>query len=109
VLGDLLHQLLELGVPRHEVGLAVHLDQHPDLAVVMDVVPDEAFARHAPAPLLGLRRPLLPEPLSGLIHIAAVLFERLLGVHHSDARHLAQLLHVLRGETHLGSPSYIST
>src|SRR5205823_14911482 len=52
-----------------------------------------------PVRALGrLGQALLPEPAAGVLHVAAVLFEGPLGVHHPGARPLAQRLHVLGAE-----------
>src|ERR1700722_3792616 len=96
MLGDLLDQGLELGVPGDEIGLAVDLDEDADLAVVMDIGADNTLAGDLAGALLGLDRALGAEPLGGLIHIAVGLFQCLLRVHHARAGPLAELLDVFR-------------
>src|SRR5690606_13640733 len=67
--GHLLHEVLEVRVAGDEVGLAVDLDHHADLAVV-DVAAHEAFGGNA----TGLARlaadPLLAQPLLRLGEVA---------------------------------------
>ena len=59
---------------------------------------------------LGLAgQALLAEPGDGLVHVAVVLLERLLGVEHADAGHLAELLDVLGGEGGHGQTSSVGS
>src|SRR5437763_15953021 len=53
VLGDLLHQRLEVIGARDKVGLAVDFNHHTDLPVVMDVAADQSLARLLADSLLG--------------------------------------------------------
>src|SRR6266849_4407415 len=53
--GEVLHQRLELLVPRGEVGLAVHLDQHAHLAYASGFSSAGAAASPSPPPSCGLR------------------------------------------------------
>src|SRR5512144_542753 len=50
---QLLHQVLEVVGARDEVGLAVHLDEHADLAAGMDVRRDDAVGGGAAGALRG--------------------------------------------------------
>src|SRR6266540_2110502 len=75
---DVLGQLLELVGVRHEVGL------------------DPALLGHPPCAARRPGEPLLPEPLRGLLDVAAGLLQGALAVHHPRAGGLAQGLH-LRG------------
>ena len=76
--GDVARQLLEVVGARDEVGLAVELDQHADLAVVVDVAHDQRPRGGSAGALLGLGDPLLAQDLGGLLHVAAGLLQRLL-------------------------------
>src|SRR5207248_3722222 len=76
-----------------EVGLAVHLDQHADLAAHVDVRPDGALGRGAPGFLLRRGQPLLAQPIDRLLQVATGFLQRLLAVHHPRAGLLAQVLH----------------
>src|SRR5688500_1972245 len=96
MLGDRLHELLEVVRARDEVRLAIHLDEHAKLAVVMDVGADEAFARSATRSLVGLGGPALPEELDCRFHVTIRLFERFLAIHHARAGALPQLRNFFR-------------
>src|SRR5438552_2948065 len=98
MLGDVLHQLLEVVGTRHYIGLAVPFHHHANLTVVVDVAADHSFARLLPDALFGLGDPLGAEILDRLLHVAVVLLERLLGLHHPRAGALAQSLNVFRCE-----------
>ena len=58
---QLLHERLEVVGARDEVGLAVHLDEHADLAAHVDVAADDALARGAARALGGRGEPLLAQ------------------------------------------------
>src|SRR3954453_6699626 len=91
---NVLGELLEVLVARHEVCLAVDLDEHADLARGVHVALDQALRRRALAALRGLRLALNAQDLDGLVHLAARFLERLLAVHHPGTRTVAQGLHV---------------
>src|SRR6266540_1399694 len=102
---DVLHERLEPLGARDEVRLAVHLDEHPDLAAHVDVARDGALGRGARRLLRGGGEPLLAEQLLGLHEVAARLCEHLLAVHHPRPGLLPELLHELRADLgHLESP-----
>src|SRR5712691_833429 len=108
--GEVLHQRLELLVPRGEVGLAVHFDQHAHLAAHVDVRADGALGRRAPGLLLCGREPLLAQPVDGLLQVATGFLQRLLAVHHPRAGLLAQVLHHRRRDlSHLAYASGFSS
>jgi len=94
--GDIPHQLLEVLGARHEVGLAVHLDQHADAAVEVDVRLDQPLGRLASSARVGLSCALLAEHVDRLLEIAARLLECPLAVHHSSARAGPELRHLFR-------------
>src|SRR4051794_9697900 len=96
VQGDVAGELLEVVVARHEVRLAVDLDEHADLAGRVHVALDHALGRRSGAALRRLRLALHAEDVDGLLDVAAGLDERLLAVHHPRAGLIAQRLHVLR-------------
>ena len=89
-LRDHLDQSLELLVARDEVGLGIDLD-HDALGARRQRA-DQAFRRDAAGLLRGLRQALLAQPVDRRLHVAVVLGERLLAVHHADAGRLAQVL-----------------
>ena len=96
--GDLAGELQEVVVARDEVGLALDLHHHADLAVRVDVGCDRALGRRAAAALGGGRLALDAEDLDGLVHVAAGLDEGALGVHHRRAGALAERLDVGGGD-----------
>src|SRR5213075_607490 len=82
---DLMRQMTELVIPGHEVTLAVQLDEHAQLVVVMDVGRDDAFLRGAGGLRSGLGDALLAKPVLGLLDVPGSRFEGTLGVHHPGA------------------------
>ena len=90
--GDVAHQRLELVGAGHEVGLAVDLDQHADLAAGVDVGADHALGGDAAGLLGGARQALLAQVVDGLLHVALGLDQGVLAVHHAGAGALAELL-----------------
>src|SRR5437764_1801274 len=91
---------LEVLVARDEVGLAVDLDEHPDLAPRVDVALDDPLRGGAAGALLGARLALDAEDLDRLLEVAARLLQRALAVHHPRAGAVAQSLDVGRGGRH---------
>src|SRR3954447_1895009 len=79
----------------HEVGLAVDLDQHADLAAGVDVARHHALGGGAPTALGGRGLPLDAQDLDRLVDVAARLLQGGLRVHDAGARAVAQGLHVL--------------
>ena len=79
---------------RDKIRLAVELHDHADFAVVMDVAADEPLASDLSGPLLGLGHTTGPKQLGGLVHVAIGVRQGLLGIHHSGARALPELLNV---------------
>ena len=96
---DVLDQLLEVGRPRDEVRLAVHLDQDAAPVIRGDAVADQPFARRAPGLLGGARQAALPQNEVGLLEVAVGLGERGLAFHHARAGLVAELLHVGGGNS----------
>ena len=91
---DVLHELLEVGRPRHEVGLAVDLDEDAGRVIGRHAVADQAFARGAPGLLRGAREPALAQNRVRLLEVAVRLGEGGLALHHPRARLVAELLHL---------------
>src|SRR4051794_14239165 len=86
------HEVVGAG---HEVGLAVDLDEHADLAVAVDVGLDRALRGGAVAALGRLGRAADAEELDGSLHVAVDLLQGRLALHHPGARAVAQGLDVL--------------
>ena len=97
---QLLGQALEVVGARHEVGLAVDLDQHADLAAHVDVVADDPFLGGAAGALGGRGHALLAQDLDRLVEVAAGLGQRRLAVHHPGSGLVAELLHHLCRDCH---------
>src|SRR5207237_1263261 len=94
---EILHQLLKGVRARHEVGLAVDLDENAQLAAVMDVRPDGALAGLPVRSFARLGQPLLAEELDGGLQILLGRLACLLEVHHARASPIGELFAQLRG------------
>src|SRR6202008_1097168 len=95
---DVARERLEVLVAGHEVGVAVDLDQHADLAAAVDVGGDGALGGLAAADLERLvAGPDAQEP-PGRLDIAPRLGEGVLAVHHARAGAVAQLLDLRGGD-----------
>src|SRR5215210_6595979 len=106
---DLAGERREVLVAGDEVGVAVDLDEHPDLAVGVDVGLDRALGGLAAAHLERLVAEPDAQELGGRVDVAAGLLERLLAVHHARARAVAELLDQRggdRGGAHLASSPF---
>jgi hypothetical protein len=80
--GQVLHQLLEIVGARHEIGLAVHLDQHAQLRARMNVAADHALLGGARGLLRRRGDARLRSTTLGFRQIALGLDQRLLALHH---------------------------
>src|SRR6185369_13414429 len=79
------HQRLEIVGASHEVGLAVDLDHHADLAPGVDVGTDQPVLGRAAGLLGGGREPLGAQQFDRFVHVALGLGEGLLAFHHAHA------------------------
>jgi len=77
--------LAETLVARHEVRLAVHFQQHAELAAMVNVAGDAAFLRGAKGFLAGHGDAFLAEDFFRLGDVAAGFLQRLFAVHHAGA------------------------
>jgi hypothetical protein len=102
--GDVAHQLLELLGAGYEVGLAVDLDEHADLAVGVDVGADGPLGGDAAGLLGGGGEALLAQEVDRGLHVAVGLGERFLAIQHSGSGALPELLDHLGGDFHRTSP-----
>src|SRR5271165_1313438 len=96
--GDIARETHEFIVLGDEVGIAVHLEQHPDLGPGMHVRLHDALSRRSLTEILDLLPLLHAQDLDRLLDVTLRLGERLLAVHHAGARPLTQSLHVLRAD-----------
>src|SRR5579863_6540118 len=90
---DIMAQVLKRFRPRHEVRLAVNLDEHTNLPARVDVTSHEPFAGLALRFLSRGRLPLLPQNLDGLLDVSACFHKRRAAIAESRARPLAQFLY----------------
>src|SRR4029079_11736519 len=81
---------------RDEIGLAIDLDERGELAVVMDVARDDAFARTTGGSSLGLCNAFETEALDCLVEIALRGFQRGLAMEHAGAGSSSELLNLFR-------------
>src|SRR5690606_20725133 len=93
-------KLLEVHVAGDEVGLAVHLEQHADAVVRVDVAEHGTFGGDATGLLGRLREPLFAEVLDGLVEVAIDLDQGLFGVERARLRTLAERLDQRSGDRH---------
>src|ERR1035438_4063491 len=98
--GDIVHQFLEIGVARHEIGLAVDFHQHAELAARMDVTADQALFGEPRGLLVGGRDTALPQNDFCVADVAVGLHQGALAFHHAGAGAVAELLYELRGNVH---------
>ncbi|MNN21568.1 hypothetical protein D3C81_1348950 [compost metagenome] len=94
-LGERLGGVLEQVVTSDEVGFCVEFDGGGDfaLAVFLRRNGDQAFSGDAVGLLGGLGQTLGAQPVDCCFDVAVVFDQRLLAVHHADARTLAKVLH----------------
>src|SRR5215213_6133746 len=88
-------ELLELGRARHEVRLAVDLDEHADAPVEVHVGLDETLGRRPSTLFRGEGLAPLPQDLAGALNVAVRLLQRALHVHHPGGSFLPELLDLL--------------
>src|SRR5262249_10620243 len=88
---EVAHELPEGVGLRHEIRLAVDLDERSELAVGMQIGVNHTFLGLAPFALLGVGEALLPQVFRGGVQIAVGGGERRLAVHHPGAGPLAKL------------------
>ena len=91
-LGDILDEIDEQRGLGSEVGLGIDLDDDAD--AVLDSGVSHALGSDAAGLLCGLRQALFTQPLNGLVHIAVILGQCLLAVHHADVGHFTQFLDI---------------
>ena len=93
MLCDLCAKCAELLVARGKVRLAVDLNDRADLCAAREIRRHSALGSNTPRLLLRLCDALFTQIVDRLLHVAARLSERLLAIHHSCARTLAQFLY----------------
>src|SRR4051795_8081809 len=107
---DVARERDEVVVAGDEVGVAVDLDQHADLAVAVDVGRDRALGGLAVADLQRLVAEANAQQLDGGVEVAAGLGQGVLAVHHAGAGGLPELGDLLGGDgggAHFASSSVL--
>ena len=100
---DVVHQLLEIIRACHEIALAVHLDQHANLAAGVNVAPHRSFTGHARRLLRRHRDTLLAKNYDCLLHVSLGFGQSLLAIHHRGPSLLPEILHLCRRNIHCSS------
>src|ERR1700730_306829 len=100
---DLLREPPEVGIARHEIGLARELDHRADPAARVDVGLDDAFFRLAVSLFPGLGQSALLDERLRFFEVALRLIQRSLAIHHARAGFLAQTLDVVLRARHHSS------
>ena len=95
---DVFNKLLEIGGPRHEVRLAVHLDKDAVSMIRGDTVADEPFGHHAPGFLRRAGQAAFPQNQGGVLEITAGFGERGFAFHHPRARLVAGVSNTQRSK-----------
>src|SRR5713226_3993269 len=93
--GDVVRKLLERVRARHEVRLAVQLDQHADFPAGVDVAADEPFAGFPLRFLRGSSLTLLPQNLDSLLDDAVRFDQRIPTIVETCSGPLAQFFYEL--------------
>src|SRR6266436_5740816 len=88
---QIVHQLLEVVGAGHEVGFAVDLHHHAELAAMVDISPDESLLCHTAALLSGRGDAALAQHDFRLAKVAIGFFQSALALHHTGAGALAQV------------------
>ena len=92
--GDVVHQFLEVIGAGHKVTLAIHFDEHADLASGVNVAGDGAFLGHAARLLAGHGDSLLAQQHDRLLQIALGFGEGLFAIHHRRSGLFPELFHL---------------
>ena len=92
MLREFQHELLEILVAGHEIGLTVDLDQTSGFAVRADERPDQSIGRLAVGFLGGFDDAALAQQRNGFVLVAARVLQGFLHVHHASGCHLAEFL-----------------
>ena len=99
--GDVLHEVAEVFVLGHEIGFAIHFDEHADFALQMNVGGDNAFLGRARGFLARAGDAFRPQDRFGLFQIAASFGERALAIHNAGVGFFAELFNELRIDFHV--------
>src|SRR6516165_1665351 len=90
--GDILHELSEILVSRHEISLAIHLYEHTNLALKMNVGGDDALFCCTCSLFRGTGDAFRAQNRFGLFQVATALDESPLAIHKSGVGLFTELL-----------------
>src|SRR5580692_105356 len=93
---DVAGKLCKLRISCDEIGFAIHLDQHADLAAGVDVTRDEPFIGLALGFLCRLRRAALEQERFRAFDVAGGVEQRFAAIHHRRARLFTQRFDLFR-------------
>ena len=89
---DVFHELSEILVSRYEISLAIHLDEHTNLALQMNVGGDDSFLCRTRGLFRGGGNALRAQDRFGLFQVATALDESTFAIHKSGIGLFTELL-----------------
>ena len=89
---DVFDELSEILVSRYEISLAIHLDEHTNFALQMNVGRDDAFLCRTRGLFRGAGDAFRAQNRFGLFEVAAAFDESTLAIHKSGIGLFAELL-----------------
>jgi hypothetical protein len=90
--GDVLHELAKILVPRHEVGLTIHLYEHANFPLQVNIRSNDTFFRYTRSLLSSAGNSFGPQNRLRFLQITAALHESALAVHKTRVGFFAELL-----------------
>ena len=90
---DIFHEFAEIFVPRYKIRLAIHLDEHADFALKMNVGGHDAFLRRAGGFCASCGDAFGAQDRFCFLEIAATFYKSALAIHHPRICFLAELFH----------------
>src|ERR1700737_3282838 len=97
---NLVRKFAKFGAARDKVALAIELEQHPKLMVVVNVDLDHAFPGDPSGLCAGPGDPLPAQPVNRFLEVAIRCLDGTLGVHHAGAGSLPERFHGLGSNCH---------
>ena len=92
---DIFNELAEILVPRHKIGLAIHLYKHADLALQVNVGSYDPLLRYARGFFSGAGGAFGPQNRFRFGQISAALHQSALAIHKAGIGLFAELLYQL--------------
>src|ERR1044072_2575746 len=90
--GDVLHELSKIFISRHEISLAVHLNEHTNLALQVNVGGDDSLLSCTRGLFCGTGDAFRPQNRFGLFEVAGTFDESTLAIHESSVGLFTELL-----------------